>query len=136
MISMFPEKINIREIILFGTSLILAYFLFNRGCNNQKQVNNLVRDIVNYKDSIQFYKLKVNKNDVDIVFNQSLVLDNKKQLEALMAKNDTLMRLMSKFKNITGATIINQYTTINGDTIRLKGDSIPRDFKPFRVLRD
>lgn len=95
----------------------------------------MARAMAAYQDTAEHYKLKVNGNPVDIAFNKSLVLESKKQLQAVLAKNDTLMQLMKKFKNITGTTIINQYTTIKGDTIRMK-DSIPCDFKPFQVRRD
>lgn len=126
---------NIREIVLFSTCIFLSFFLFIKGCRNQKEIDTLINNIASYKDSAQFYKIKVNGNPVDVAFNQSLVLETKKQLEAVIAKNDTLLKLVSKFKKIASTTIINQYTTINGDTIRLQ-DSIPCDFKPFQVKRD
>lgn len=125
----------IREIVLFSGCIILAWFVFVKGCRSQKEIDELINNISNYKDTAQFYKLKVNGNSVDVAFNQSLALENKKQLEAVLAKNDTLLKLISKFKKIASTTIINQYTTINGDTIRLK-DSIPCNFKPFQVRRD
>lgn len=127
---------SLREIVLFATSIFLAFFLFVKGCRDQKEVDELVNRISNYKDSAQFYKLKVNGSPVDVAFNQSLVLQTQNQLEAVLAKNDTLVKLISKFKKIASTTIINQYTTINGDTIKLKGDSIPCSFKPFQVRRD
>lgn len=131
-----PGSVNIREIILFGTSLFLAFFLFKGGCKDQKEKDDLVKSIVTYKDSIKFYKLIVNGNPMDIAYSQSLLLENKKQLEAVIAKNDTLAKIISKFRKVAETTIINQYTTIKGDTIRLKGDSIPYDFKSFHVNKD
>lgn len=127
---------SLREIVLFAASIFLAFFLFIKGCRNQKEIDELVNNIANYKDSAQFYKIKVNGNPVDVAFNQSLILENKKQLQAVLAKNDTLLKLISKFKKIAGTTIINQYTSITADTIKLKGDSIPCNFKPFKVKRD
>lgn len=124
------------EKIMGGVILALIFFFGFRECMHQKSKDDLINDIVNYKDSAQFYQLKVNGMQVDVAFNKSLVLENKDQLESLIKKNDTLSKLISKFKDVKSTTIINQYTTINGDTIRLKGDSIPCDFKAFKVRRD
>lgn len=122
------------EIILFAIGLFGSFFCY-QGCHNQLEKDNLIRQISTYKDSAEFYKIKANGNPVEVAFNQSLVIENKKQLQALLAKNDTLTKLISKFKKVAGTTIINQYTTISKDTIRLK-DSIPCSFKAFQVKRD
>lgn len=122
------------EIILFAIGLFGSFFCY-QGCHNKFEKDTLVKQISAYKDSAEFYKIKVNGNPVEVAFNQSLVIENKKQLQALLAKNDTLTKLISKFKKIAGTTIINQYTSISKDTIRLK-DSIPCSFKAFQVRRD
>lgn len=130
------KNISIREKIMGGFLLALVlFFILWKGCD-QKQTDNLLDNALNYKDSAMFYKIKVNGMEVDVAYNKSLVLQNKDQMEAMLRKNDTLSKLISKFKDIKSTTIINQYTTINGDTIKLKGDSIPCDFKPFKVRRD
>lgn len=124
------------EKILGGVIIALVLFFGFRECGNQTEKNNLVNDIANYKDTAQFYQIKVNGMEVDVAYNKSLALENKDQLASILKKNDTLSKLISKFKDIKSATIINNYTTINGDTIQLKGDSIPCDFKAFKVRRD
>lgn len=116
--------------------IIIGIIFFVRECENQDDKNNLVDEIANYKDSAQFYTLKVNGMEVDVAYNKSLQLENKEQLESLIKKNDTLTKLVSKFKDIKSTTIINNTTTIVGDTIKINGDSIPCDFKPIRVTRD
>ena len=123
------------KIMGIGIIAMLVIFFF-RECGNQNDKDKLIDDIVNYKDSAQFYQIKVNGMKVDVAFNKSLALENKDQLASLLKKNDTLSKLISKFKDIKSTTIINNNTTINGDTIRLKGDSIPCDFKAFKVRRD
>ena len=124
------------KIMGIGIISLLIIFFF-RECSNQNDKNSLVNDIANYKDSAQFYSIKVNGMAVDVAFNKSLQLENKDQLASLLKKNDTLSKLISKFKNVSSTTIINNNTTINGDTMKFtKGDSIPCDFKAFKVRRD
>lgn len=125
-----------REKIGAGLIIALAAALFLQRCINSRERDNLVTDIANYSDSAKYYKVKVDGLEVDVAYNKSLVLENKDQVSALIKKNDTLYKLFSKFKDVGSATIVNNYTTINNDTIRLKGDSIPCDFKAFKVRRD
>lgn len=119
--------------------LLLALILLlcvREGCN-QRDKDGLVADIAGYKDSAKYYSMKVNGLEVDVAYNKSLVLENDKQVKSVLSNmNDTIAKLVKKFKDIRSGTIINNYTTINNDTIRLKGDSIPCDFKPFKVRRD
>ena len=115
-------------------ALILLFFI-REGCN-QIDKNNLVTNLATYEDSAKYYTMKVDGMEVEVAQNKSLVLENKKQFESVIAKNDTLLKLVSKFKDIQSGTIINNYTTINNDTIKLRGDSIPCDFKAFKVRRD
>lgn len=122
------------KIMGIGIIVMSIIFLF-RECSNQNDKNNLVNDISNYKDSAKFYNLKVNGMQVAVAYNQSLQLENKNQLESILKKNDTLSKLISKFKAISSTTIINNITNISGDTIKLT-DSIPCDFKAFKVRRD
>ena len=97
----------------------------------------MVNNVANYKDTARYYNFKVNGMEVEVAYNKSLVLNNQKQFESVIAKNDTLLKLVKKFKSVQSGTIINNYTTINGDTIIYKkGDSIPCDFKAFKIRRD
>lgn len=125
------------EKILGGVIIAIILFFGFREWQNRNNTDSLVNDIANYKDSAQFYSLKVNGMAVDVAYNKSLQLSNKNQLESIIKKNDTLAKLISKFKNVASTTIINNNTTINGDTMKFKkGDSIPCDFKAFKVRRD
>lgn len=119
-----------------GLILVITFFFLFRECGHQRDKDNLVNDVANYKDSAKYYTIKVNGMEVEVAQNKSLILENKKQFQSVIAKNDTLLKLVSKFKSISSGTIINNYTTIKGDTIKLKGDSIPCDFKAFKVRRD
>ena len=123
------------EKILGGVIIAIILFFGFREWQSRKNADDLINDIANYKDSAQFYSLKVNGMEVDVAFNKSLVLSNKDQLESIIKKNDTLAKLISKFKAISSTTIINNITNITGDTIKLT-DSIPCDFKAFKVRRD
>jgi hypothetical protein len=121
---------------LFGIIIVamLLVFGFREGCN-QRDKDSLLKNAITYQDSAKFYKLKVNGNPVDVAFNQSLMLENKKQLEAMVAKNDTLAKLVSRFKDIRSTTIIKEYFRVEHDTIMLS-QQIPCDFKPIKVIRD
>ena len=120
-----------------GVAIIVVILFFGfREWQNRNNTDNLVNDIANYKDSAQFYSMKVNGMEVDVAFNKSLQLSNQNQLESIIKKNDTLAKLISKFKNVASTTIINNNTTINGDTMKFKKDSIPCDFKAFKIRRD
>lgn len=123
------------EKILGGVIIAIILFFGFREWQNRNNTDNLVNDIANYKDSAQFYSMKVNGMEVDVAFNKSLVLSNKDQLESIIKKNDTLLKMISKFKNVASTTIINNITNISNDTIKLT-DSIPCDFKAFKVRRD
>lgn len=125
------------EKIMAGVILAIILFFGFREYQNRKNADDLINNIANYKDSAQFYSMKVNGMEVDVAFNKSLVLSNKDQLESIIKKNDTLAKLISKFKAVSSTTIINNNTTILGDTMKYKGkDSIPCDFKAFKVRRD
>jgi len=124
------EKV-IALILVIG---VIAFFM--RECSTRKEQDKLVNEIATYSDSAKYYKVKVDGMEVDVAFNKTLAVNTQEQMASLIAKNDTLSKLMKKFSEVSNTTIVNQYTTINNDTIALKGDSIPCDFKPIRVSRD
>lgn len=128
-------QLTTTEKIMGGVIIALIFFFLFRECGHQRDENNLVNNIANYKDTVKFDKIKINEQEVAIAYNASLQLENKDQLESLLKKHDTLYAMIKKFKDVKSTTIINQYTTINGDTIPLR-DSIPCDFKAFKVRRD
>ena len=132
-----PLKFTNRDKVMAGLILVIILFFGFRECSHQEEKNELVNNVANYKDTAQYYNLKVNGMEVEVAYNKSLVLNNQKQFESVIAKNDTLLKLVKKFKSVQSGTIINNYTTINGDTIIYKkGDSIPCDFKAFKIRRD
>lgn len=132
---MTENKITKREKIMGGIIIsLILFFAILKGCD-QRSFDNVLDGAINYKDSAKYYKIKVDGMKVDVAYNQSLVLQNKDQIEALVKKNDTLFKLVSKFKDIKSTTIINQYTEIKGDTIKVE-TKIPCDFRPFKVRRD
>lgn len=123
---------------IMGTAIAgLILLLGFRECSNTSDKNNLVSDLAHYQDSAKYYSLKVDGMKVEVAYNKSLVLETNNQVKSVLSEmNDTMAKLVKKFKDIKSGTIINNYTTINGDTITLKGDSIPCNFKPIKVRRD
>ena len=131
------SKISLSNKVLGGLIVVLLIFFGIREWNHQKNENELVKNLVTYSDSAKHYKIKVNGMEVEVAQNKSLILQSNKQVNAVLSSlNDTISKLVKKFKSIQSGTIINNYTTINNDTIRLPSQSIPCDFKPFKVRRD
>jgi len=123
------------EKIMVGVILAIIMFFGFRECSNRKSQNELIDGIANYKDSAQFYSVKVNGKDVEIAYNQSLVLQSKEQLESVIKKNDTLAKLVKKYKDVKATIIIKTTTSIKHDTIPIDRP-IPCDFAPIKVRRD
>lgn len=134
---MFNQLTN-RDKIMGGIILLIILFFGWREWTHQRNANELTTDVVNYKDSAKYYNMKVDGMEVEVAYNKSLVLQNDKQLKSVVsAINDTIAKLVKKFKDIKVASVINNNTTIIGDTMKYKkGDSIPCKFKPFQVARD
>jgi hypothetical protein len=119
------------RIYIAGILLLLAIFIFREGCHQSKE-GRLVQDIQLYKDTAMHYK---GPNDAMVDFNKTLVVNTQKELEAIISKNDTLLKLLEKFKDIKSTTIIREHFSIDHDTIRLT-NQIPCDFSPIHVTRD
>jgi len=113
-------------------ALVIVFFLIREGCN-QSSRNDMVADIANYKTQAEHYR---GVNGVEVAKNRALMLDNQKQIEELLGKNDTLTELMKKYKDLKNVTIINNTTEISNDSIPYDTIKIPCDFKPFQVRRD
>lgn len=118
--------------ILLGVIVIGGILFGIDECNDSNRSDRLVESVANYNDTAEFYKMK---NGAVVAFNQSLVLENKEQMESLLLKYDTLSRVLKKFSSIQSTTIIHERTVIQNDTIRLQTE-IPCDFAPIRVRRD
>jgi len=123
-----------QKITLLALVVGIILFVVREGCNRAER-NNLVGEIANYSDSAKFYKLKVGGMSVEVAYNKSLVLENKEQLEQILKKNDTLAKIIAKFSDIKGTTIIKEKIIIQRDTVRLTTE-IPCDFAPIKVVRD
>lgn len=126
------------EKVMAGLILAIIIIFCFRECKHQSNEDNLINNIATYKDSSKYYNLKVNGMSVLVAENKSLVLENNKQVTSILSSmNDTIAKLIKKFKDIKSGTIINNTTNIIGDTVKFKKkDSIPCDFKPFKVMRD
>ena len=123
------------EKILGGTVAVLIAIILFKECGNQKHTDNVVNNIVNYKDSAQYYKEKVNGMQVDVAYNKSLILDDKNQLASVIKKDDSLSKVVSTFKTPQSVTVIKEVTTIIHDTFHIE-HKIPCDFKTFTVIKD
>ena len=111
-------------------AILILFGVVREGCNSSK-TDKLLDSVQNYSDSAQFYKTE---NGTQVAYNQSLLLENKEQLQSLFAKNDTMRELLDKYKNIKNVTIIKE-TIVIRDSIPY-GIDIPCDFNPFTVKRD
>lgn len=118
--------------LYLATIIILIAALFFRECTRQSEVDNLVSQIANYKDTAKVEKLK---NGALVYSNQMLVLNSQEQIKALASSmSDTIKLMLKKFKSITNVTTINNQFFTSGDTAKFT-QSIPCNFKPFRVRR-
>jgi len=126
---------TLREKIIGIVALsAVAMLAIREGCNRIER-DDLIDRVANYSDSAKHYQLKVDGQRVDIAFNKSLLLDNKRQLESMVAKYDTLAKMVSKFKQVQSVTIIKGGAEITGDTIRIDRP-IPCNFTPVKIRRD
>lgn len=118
--------------ILLGV-IVAGVILFGIDeCVDSNRSDKLVDSAASYSDTAEFYKMK---NGAVVALNQSLVLENKEQMETLLKKYDTLSRVIKKFSSVQSATIITERTVIQNDTVRFE-TQIPCNFAPIRVRRD
>lgn len=118
-----------REDLLIILVVLIALFAIREGCN-QKNTNNLIKDIAAYSDSAKFEKLK---NGALISTNTTLNLQSQAQIKALAASiNDTVAKMLKRFKSVNNVTYVTNTFLSGGDTIK-NPVKIPCDFKPFKV---
>lgn len=111
--------------------LIIA-LLAREGCNQHLQ-NKLVEDISSYQDSAKHYQLKLGGGtDVEVASNAALVLKTEAQVRSLLAKNDSISRLLKQFKKVNTAVIATGSLSLKNDTIKLR-DTIAGDFSPIPI---
>lgn len=81
------------------------------------QRNKVFESAITTDDSSKIH----HNHGIDEVYNSSIVLETKRQLEIMTASNDTLKKMIAQFKRVTSTTVINTVTTIK--------DSIPFEVK-------
>ena len=124
--------VNKKTIPYIIIGILVIILLLREGCN-QSSTNDLIKDVAEYKTEAKHYK---GVNGAEISQNKALMLENQKQLKAVLSKNDTLAQLMEKYKDLKNVTIINNTTQIVNDSIAFDTLRIPCDFEPFQVNRD
>lgn len=67
-------------------------------------------------------------------YNKAIVIRSEKQAKLFLAKNDTLMKLISQLKKLTNTLVIKETISITHDTIPLT-DTIPCNFQPIPIKR-
>lgn len=127
------SRISFREFRNYGILIVLAViaFLF-RECQHQKQVDNLVTDISDYKDTAYHYK---GENGKLIAYNEVLELQNEDQAKALLKKDEDFKMLLDGFKHINATGSVTNIFQVKSDTIKLT-DTIPCDFNPIPVAKE
>ena len=120
-----------RDYVYIGILIVMISFFLFRECSNQKQTDQLVRNISLYSDTAKVEKLK---NGILIYTNTSLKLQSEEQIRILASSlNDTIKQMVKRFKSVSNVTYVTNKFYASGDTIRYA--NIPCDFKPFKVRR-
>ncbi len=123
------NKNNFLYLLIISLIIIL---IVREGCHSSTG-NKLLKDVLNYKTDAKHYK---GINGVDVAQNNTLMLDNQDHIKTLLAKNDTLAKLMKAYSQLKSVYITKNITVIRGDSIAYDTLRIPCDFKPFTVFRD
>ena len=127
------SRITIREFRNYGILIVLAVVAFMlRECQHQKQVDNLVTDISDYKDTAYHYK---GENGKLVAYNEVLELQNEDQAKALLKKDEDFKMLLDGFKSINATGSVTNIFEVKNDTIKLT-DTIPCDFEPIAVEKE
>jgi hypothetical protein len=125
-------NITIRELRNYGILIVLAVIaLLFRECQHQKQVDDLVVSIADYKDTAYYYK---GENGKIVAYNEALELQNEEQVKALLKKDEDFKMLLDGFKSINATGGVTTIFEVKHDTIELH-DTIPCDFEPIAVTK-
>lgn len=119
---------------IFGivTVSAIAFIVIQDGCHRREK-DEIIKDVATYSDTAEYYRTR---EGVLISTNQSLVVENEKQLKAVTAKyGDTIQRMIKKFKSVFSVTVIKGGVEIKHDTIPMLVP-IPCDFDPIKIRRD
>lgn len=116
-------------------AILVVIIFFIRSCD-KSHTDGLIQQMEMYSDSAKQFQLKLKNGElVNIATNNALKIDNEQQLKALAAKDDTVKKLLSQFKDIRTMIITKQVITINHDTIKLE-KRIPCDFVSVKFRQD
>lgn len=96
-------------------------------CSTGSRIDNLIDKVANYDGAVDSFRLS---NNALIASNESLKLETQEQIESLVAKNDTLSKMIKKFKQVQNVTNITNNFLASGDSANFD-KPIPCDFKPF-----
>lgn len=112
-------------------TVLAIIIILMRECQHQRDTNGLITDISAYKDTAYYYELE---NGKVVAYNQTLELENAKQIKAILQKDEDFRLLLEGFKNLDAVGGVTTITRIIHDTINFtKFDTIPCDFEPIKV---
>jgi hypothetical protein len=115
-------------IIIIAFLVFMVVFITWRG--NVRE-NNMVDQIVTSSDIAKEYSLK---SGAIVASNTALVASTQTQMESFAKSlNDTIYKIVKKFKSVQNITYATSNFYTSKDTIRTV--NIPCDFKPFKVRR-
>lgn len=117
----------VNYIVLIALAIAI---LFIQECRHQNQTDNLITDVVEYHDTAYIEVV----DGMEVARNNVLVLQNQKQVIALLEKDKDYAILLKKYKNFDAVGQITEVTKIVHDTVRLV-DSIPCDFEPLPITK-
>lgn len=118
-----------RLLSYFILTAIFVVLLLMQRCQHQRETDNLLIDVSNYKDTAYFYEAE---NGKLVAFNDVLELQNQTQAEALLSKDEDFKTLLEGIKSLDAAGSVTTIYKIKHDTIKLH-DTIPCDFDPIAM---
>lgn len=119
------QRMSTTNKIIYAIVFIAVAALFIlRGCGS----DDVLKNVTSAKDTAYTQNVK----GILAEYNKAVVLETQKQLKIVLASNDTLRRLLSKFKNATNTLEVRSETRIEKDTIPFL-DTIPCTFTPKKV---
>lgn len=122
-------KIHLRYIGIIA--VIILFFICMEVFRNGHR-DNLVKDVITYKDSATHYKNKYNES---VATNKVLILEDQSQLKFyLSAISDTMKTLIASYKKLISVTHTKEYFYYH-DSIKIADGQIPCNFNPFPLIK-
>lgn len=115
------------KILITIIALMLVFFGITK-CSENKDAG--LQNYMSEKDTAYAVIIK----GISASYNKALAATSEKQAKLMLAKNDTLLKLISGLKKLTNTLVIKERIAIEKDTI-LFTDTIPCNFKPIQVKR-